>query len=201
MSKAQSKSYHHGGVKLALIDAAIDALKTQSLEAVSMRKLAVEIGVSHNAPYMHFPDKEALWLAISDVGFELLMADITRAIAPLSDWKGRLIAGCEAYVRFGEKNREHMLVMFRSATPGVERSMSPKGTEALDLLSRELSRGVSTGQLDETDPERFAVLIWTILHGLTMSQLQLGGTRGPLLMLPSDGRMSWILEQVLPLRS
>jgi AcrR family transcriptional regulator len=60
MTGKREKDYHHGNVRSAIMQAAIDALKSQSLEAVSLRKLAQAIGVSHNAPYMHFSDKEAL---------------------------------------------------------------------------------------------------------------------------------------------
>lgn len=197
MQKEKTGPYHHGGVKTGLIQAAIEALKTQSLESVSMRKLAGAVGVSHNAPYMHFPDKEALWLAISDAGFDLLMAEIEQAIQVHTLWRDRLKAGCAAYVTFAEENREYMLVMFRAATPGTVRALSPKGTEALDLLMRELSEGVATGQLNAADPKKLAVLIWIMLHGLTMAQLQIGGERGPLLELEGEDRIGWMIDQVL----
>lgn len=193
----KTKPYHHGGVKTELIDAAVKALKIQSLEAVSMRKLAVAIGVSHNAPYMHFKDKEALWLAISDHGFERLSAEVNRDIAEHSSWRDRLEAGCKAYVRFAENNREYMLVMFRPAIPDNVRTLSPKGADALGLLIRELAAGAASGEIESTDPAKLAVLIWVMLHGLTMVKLQLGGERGPLLQLGREDRISWMLDQVL----
>ncbi|MGR3562285.1 MAG: TetR/AcrR family transcriptional regulator [Heliomarina sp.] len=197
----RKKDYHHGGVKTELINAAVKALKTQSLEAVSMRKLAAAIGVSHNAPYMHFKDKEALWLAISDAGFERLSKEINREIAMHSLWRERLVAGCKAYVRFAENNREYMLVMFRPSTPGIVRTLSPKGAEALGLLIRELTAGAASGEIENTDPEKLAVLIWLMLHGLTMAKLQIGGERGPLRQLGSEDRIGWMLDKVLAMHS
>jgi AcrR family transcriptional regulator len=197
MAGKQATSYHHGNVRAAITQAAIDALRTQSLEAVSLRKLAQAIGVSHNAPYMHFHDKEALWLAISDAGFGLLMEKIEAATKPHRDWRRRLDAGCEAYLAFAEENREYMLVMFRAATPSRERRLSPKGTEALGVLIREVAGGVSEGRLKSDDPKRLAVLIWTMLHGLTMARLQIGADRGPLEWLPRENRVQWMLDQVL----
>ncbi|WP_298498006.1 TetR/AcrR family transcriptional regulator [uncultured Maritimibacter sp.] len=193
----KTKNYHRGDVKTELINAAVEALKTQSFQAVSMRKLASAIGVSHNAPYMHFKDKEALWLAISDHGFEMLSNEITREIATHSTWRDRLEAGCRAYVRFAERNREYMLVMFRPATPGNVRALSPKGAEALDLLTLELAAGGASGQIELTDPAKLAVLIWIMLHGLTMAKLQIGGERGPLLEIAGDDHIGWMLDKVL----
>jgi AcrR family transcriptional regulator len=197
MAEKRAASYHHGKVRPAIMRAAVDALRCQSLEAVSLRKLAQAIGVSHNAPYMHFSDKEALWLAISDAGFGMLMERIEGAIEPHKDWRSRLEAGCEAYVAFAEENREYMLVMFRAATPSQERRLSPKGAEALGVLIREVGSGVSEGGLKTDDPQRLAVLIWTMLHGLTMARLQIGAERGPLEWLPRENRVRWMLDQVL----
>ena len=201
MSKEKTRDYHRGGVRMDLIRAAVEALKTQTLESVSMRKLAAAIGVSHNAPYMHFDDKEALWQAISDAGFELLIERIALDIEARTLWMDRLKAGCTAYVKFAEENREYMLVMFRPATPGTVRALSPKGTEALNLLERELAEAVSKGHLTDTDPEKLAVLIWFMLHGLTMAQLQIGGERGPLVKMAGDDRIGWMLDQVLGIQS
>lgn len=197
MPKAQAKSYHHGGVKVALIQAAIEALKIESLEAISMRKLASSIGVSHNAPYMHFPDKEALWIAISDVGFEGLMKEIEDAVQAHSLWQDRLKAGCIAYVNFAENNREYLLVMFRVVTLDGKRALSPKGTEALGMLARELAAGASAGELESADPEKDAVLVWLMLHGLTMAELQIGGYRGPLSKVSREDIIDWTLDQLL----
>ena len=102
MPESSQKPYHHGNVRLALIDAAVAALQTQSPEDVSIRKLAKTIGVSHNAPYMHFGDKEALWLAVSEAGFARLTAEIEAAIQSQTDWCARLEAGGAAYLRFAE---------------------------------------------------------------------------------------------------
>lgn len=186
---------------MGLIREAIKALETQSLEAVSMRHLAGAIGVSHNAPYMHFPDKEALWLAVSDAGFEILIQEIEKEIGAHSEWRDRVEAGCSAYVKFAQANREYLLVMFRPATPGKDRALSPKGAEALDLLARELGNGVSKGQLKEAEPRKLAVLIWIFLHGITMAQLQIGGQRGPLLELADEDQIGWMLDQILATRS
>ena len=73
-SEAQSKerSYHHGDLKSALIDAALQILDTRGIEALSLRALASEVGVSHMAPYAHFKNKTELFQAIAASGFQSL---------------------------------------------------------------------------------------------------------------------------------
>lgn len=61
-----------GAVFLILIEVGVRLLAESGEEGLSLRRLAREAGVSHNAPYMHFPDKEALMAAIAEQGFLLL---------------------------------------------------------------------------------------------------------------------------------
>ncbi len=58
------KSYHHGDLKNALIEAGIALLYEQGKEQFSLRKVAAKCGVSHAAPYSHFQNKEALMEAM-----------------------------------------------------------------------------------------------------------------------------------------
>ena len=191
------KSYHRGDVRPRLVEAAVNALRTQPLESVSLRKLAQSIGVSHNAPYMHFADKEALWVAVSDHGFELLSAKVEAAISRNAHWKERLMAGCEAYVRFAMENRQHMLVMFRNATPGMERRLSPRGSEALQILQREVGAAIAEKHLISDDPQRLTITVWMMLHGLAMAQIQLGEAAGPFAAIPQAERVTFMLNHLL----
>ena len=51
--------YHHGDLRNTLIEIATVLLAEEGVHGVSLRKMAQQAGVSHNAPYMHFADKEA----------------------------------------------------------------------------------------------------------------------------------------------
>ena len=60
-TRVQERPYHHGDLRHAIVQAALEILReTQSLE-FSLRELARRAGVSHNAPYKHFSDKRELW--------------------------------------------------------------------------------------------------------------------------------------------
>lgn len=57
---AKNSTYHHGDLKNALVQAALKMLEREPLEALSLRKLAREVGVSPTAAYNHFANKEDL---------------------------------------------------------------------------------------------------------------------------------------------
>src|SRR4029077_17911700 len=99
MSKPQSdeRPYHHGDLRRAIVNAALEILhETQSLE-FSLRELARRAGVSHNAPYKHFVDKRELLAAVSAAGFETLTNRMAREMEKLGDPRERLFAMLRAY--------------------------------------------------------------------------------------------------------
>ena len=67
-------AYHHGDLRSALIEAGMHALSTHSADALSLRALAREVGVSATAVYRHFPDRDALLVALALTGFDQLAA-------------------------------------------------------------------------------------------------------------------------------
>src|SRR5271154_7271500 len=95
--KAGGASYHHGDLRRALVDAAAQLVSCCGPTAVSLREVARIVGVSHNAPYRHFPTREALLAAVAAYGFELLfegMSKIEDTAAP----EQQLAACCRGYV-------------------------------------------------------------------------------------------------------
>ena len=170
MSRSNLKKthYHHGDLRNALITAGLEMLETEGEQGISMRKLAKAAGVSHNAPYMHFADKEALLVAIAEEGFTILSQRVSDAIeAAGENWHERLHDGCWAYVQFALEHPSHLNVMFRSYDLEKYPSYYEVSAGSLELL-REL---VEAGQLSELvirgDSKQIATLIWSLLHGVS----------------------------------
>jgi AcrR family transcriptional regulator len=67
-----TSSYHHGDLRTALLKASGEILEEQGLATLSLREAARRAGVSHNAPYRHFPDRNSLLAALAAEGFGLL---------------------------------------------------------------------------------------------------------------------------------
>ena len=65
----ENDRYHHGNLKLALLDAAIAQIKEVGIEKLSLRGIARTVGVSQTAPYRHFKDKNQLLADVAAQAF------------------------------------------------------------------------------------------------------------------------------------
>lgn len=156
----------------ALLDASLDLLTAEGLEGFSMREVARRAGVSHQAPYHHFPDREAILAAIVAEGFERLRADSLAATAGIADPARRYHALGRAYVKFALSNPAHFKLMFRS-----ELVREDKHEEA--MACAQLSFDVLVNIVDEVSiartGERDHALIfasWSMVHGLATLMLE-----------------------------
>jgi len=94
-------TYHHGNLRHVLLDRAAAVIAEQGIEALSLRALARDIGVSHAAPSRHFRDKADLLRALATEGNERLVAYVLAAAdASGTDPLVRYNALGQAYVRF-----------------------------------------------------------------------------------------------------
>jgi AcrR family transcriptional regulator len=83
-----ARPYHHGDLRRALIDAAVQAIAEVGPAAVSLRDLARRTGVSHAAPAHHFGDKAGLLSAVAADGFRCLAATLREPTRPAgASWR------------------------------------------------------------------------------------------------------------------
>ncbi len=106
----EARPYHHGDLRRALILAAERVLERDGPQALSLRAVAREAGVSPAAPYHHFKDKGDLMLAIAGAGFEGL-SDAMRAAAEADPDKKLTTIGV-AYVKYARDNPALYRVMY-----------------------------------------------------------------------------------------
>ncbi|MFO0675201.1 MAG: TetR/AcrR family transcriptional regulator [Polyangiaceae bacterium] len=162
------RTYHHGDLRRALLDAATELLREGGPENVSLRECARRIGVSHAAPYRHFPTKESLLDALAADGFRGLREAGIRGMRGIVDARDRLDAYGVAYVRFAVKHPDHFRLMF---TRKVDGAAAPCGdAEDAFLLLRECVQAVLArdGEVAPGDLDSAVVAFWTLPHGLAM---------------------------------
>lgn len=84
-----------------LIATALELLEVQPAEQLSIRQVALRVGVSHQAPYVHFGDKRRFLAAVAGAGLEHAVADAISSVAAAGlDPGARLHALVDAYVAF-----------------------------------------------------------------------------------------------------
>ncbi len=66
------KTFRHGRLAEALVEAAVSRLEADGVEALSLRELARDAGVNHRAVYRHFPDKLSLLARVAEEGWRRL---------------------------------------------------------------------------------------------------------------------------------
>jgi AcrR family transcriptional regulator len=172
----RARSYHHGNLKASLIEAGLAALAHTEADELSLRQLAKDVGVSANAAYRHFEDKDALLSAMATEGFRRFTLAQRGAVAGLPDAEERLKASGRAYVAFAQAHPALYRLMFQRlscAAPHPELAMT-----AIDGMGVLLEAASSLLQAPPDD-ERVrvaAAALWSLAHGL--SALAQGGQLG-----------------------
>lgn len=157
------KSYHHGDLRTALIEAGVTALEGADAEAISLRELARSVGVSATAVYRHFPDKRALLSALADAGITKLGEAQRIASDAAGGGPAGFAATGRAYVRFALAHP----ALFRLAFTHGDHAMAP--TESSDQASQLLRR--YSAEFGGGDAERLTLQAWAVAHGLAMLML------------------------------
>jgi AcrR family transcriptional regulator len=162
-----SKPYHHGHLREVLLQAAIQLIAEVGPAAFTLREVARRAGVSHNAPYRHFPDGEYLLAAVAAQGFGELNEAMLSAVKDKRDSVGRLKHAGLAYVEFALRRPEHFTVMFDAA---VTQHKTPDSAQAAEQAFKTLVSLVKTcqdeGRLPSGDLRQFTLLAWSMVHGV-----------------------------------
>src|ERR1700746_1786308 len=96
----RAKPYHHGNLREALLGAAIRLIAEIGPSAFTLREVARRAGVSHNAPYRHFHDKDDLLAAVASQGYGELTEAMLQAAHRYFNPLDRLKHAGLAYIAF-----------------------------------------------------------------------------------------------------
>ena len=167
MTAAKAK-YHHGDLRTALLDAALDVIGEIGPQGLTIREVARRAGVSHAAPYRHFTDKDELILAVVERGFALLQQTMQeRKDAAPRDAINQFAASGMAYVDFALNHPAYYRVMFSgdllSSTGHV--SLQHTSSEALQDMVADIARCQELGMVKKGDPVPQALAILSTIHG------------------------------------
>jgi len=161
------KTYHHGHLHDALLEAAIQLIAEIGANGFTLREVARRAGVSHNAPYRHFADREELLAAVASQGFLELNQAMLEEAGRQSNALDRLKHAGLAYVEFALRRPEHFTVMFDASVPKVQRPDSPKyDEEAFATLLGLVKDCQDAGALPAGDLHQLALLAWSMVHGI-----------------------------------
>lgn len=172
MNKVEtSKSYHHGNLREALLDTAIERLREGGADNLSLRALARGIGVSQTAPYRHFEDKSELLAAMATNGYR----DLLRALREAGDTAGdcpreQLFAFAHAYVDYAAHSPQLFKLMFGPAVQPTAKypELRKASRDTLQLVQDIIQRGLDRRIFRQTDGVAYmANAAWSSIYGLS----------------------------------
>ena len=164
---ARSEPYHHENLRQTLLEAAVALIGEVGPRDFTLREVARRAGVSHNAPYRHFPAKDDLLVAVATEGFDRLTALMQKSSARGKTALGRLqLCGC-GYVDFALHWPHHFLVMFDLPKTSHEQCKDEQvGKNAFDVLMGCIMAAQQSGDLPAGDPLPQAWTAWSLVHGI-----------------------------------
>ncbi|MBI2388009.1 MAG: TetR/AcrR family transcriptional regulator [Deltaproteobacteria bacterium] len=167
MPVAKKRAYHHGDLARALVDAALQHIGREGVEAFTLREAARVAGVTHAAAYRHFADKRALLATIAEDGFRTLSDDLRDAAHSEGDALEKLTSIGRAYVRFAFREPARFRVMFGPRLNYDRRfpSLEAETQRAFRILLDAIEAGQRDGELIEGVSRDLATALWTSAHG------------------------------------
>ncbi len=170
MQDAPNRPYHHGDLRRAVIETALDMLREEKGWQFTLREVARRAGVSHAAPYKHFPDKAALLAEIAMIGFDRMRESLSAAKSEApKTLRDEITPVARPYVAFGTDNPALYRLMF-SAEEGkaVGMHLNERAMAVFDVLLDILRRGQAAGSIRKRPIEGQAAAAWGLVHGMTM---------------------------------
>lgn len=172
-SSQPRQTYHHGHLHEVLVKKGLEMARSGGTEAVVLREATRRAGVSPNAAYRHFANREAL---LDEVGLAaadqigVVMREAVAEAQPIDDESvavSQLVAACRAYLDFALTEPGLFDVAYRISDTGldalnVDRSKAPNLPDSViqDVLS---DREVTLS--DRVDVRSLVILLWSVLHG------------------------------------
>ncbi|PTT87519.1 TetR/AcrR family transcriptional regulator [Pelomonas sp. HMWF004] len=167
--KTEKSSYHHGNLKVALVDAADAILREKGVEGFSLREAARRAGVSIGAPAHHFGSAKGLLTEVALLGYESL-GSYLNAVATSDDPAKDLRDLARAYVAFAMAHPGRFRLMFR---PDLVDREDPRYRQVSAKALTGFATAISRREGGGADPMADLFVVWSSIHG--MANLVLDG--------------------------
>ena len=160
------------GFRERLIDAAEHQFGAHGLDAVTMRQLAADLGVSPMTPYRYFKDKDAILAAVRARAFNRHAEALERAFENAGSILERSDAVGRAYIGFALENPEAYKLMFDVKQPSADRypDLVAAGERSKATMTAHVQAMIDAGLLTG-DPKLIGHMFWSAIHGAIQLQL------------------------------
>lgn len=168
------KSYHHGDLRQAAIDKALELIQKRGEVTFTLREIAIGLKVSHTAVYRHFQSKQDLLSYIAEDGYVKLLDLFTSTIGSKKSTKAKLNQLSHTYIEFAIENPGHYRCMFHQelrCSKDLRQELIDIGEQAFAILSEIISQGVKEQTFRKGIPQVLAQSVWSAMHGFCVLYL------------------------------
>lgn len=187
-SVQKRSTYRHGDLRRTLLDAAVELARQGGRDAVVLREVTRQAGVSPNAAYRHFADLKSLLQAVSMAGQSMLantmekeLATITHTGNKAQDARAELRAVGTGYIRFALSEPGLFRMTFSEhadmTNASHPASTGKSGLTPFQILGKALDDLVEAGELPPERRPAAEFFAWSAVHGLAMLAID-GPMRG-----------------------
>lgn len=162
--------YHKGNLDAVLEEAALELLAQEGTSALSLRAVARRAGVSHNAPYHHFGDRQGLLKSVAARGLRALLDAMVNARQNESTPRARLLAAGFAYVDFAREHRPLFDIIFdpEICDPREPNAITGPLVEANDRFLAETVAAALPPNTAEDLMSATIGAVWAAVHGMAV---------------------------------
>lgn len=172
MSTSRRATYHHGDTRRQTLETARAMLADKPAHDLSLREVARRAGLSHAAPYRHFPDRGDFLVALAARCLAEFVQGQRAAAAPHDEPGAALLAAGAAYVGYGVAHPHAFALIFDPAVspPGSPpQELAPLIAEHTGLLADLVDRAQRAGRLRVQGlPDALAAALWSLVHGVAV---------------------------------
>ena len=168
--KKSKSSYRHGNLREAILLTSLQVIEEVGVSGLSIREVAKKAGVTHQAPYRHFSDMEALLAAFAQDGFEKLYTHMSESISKEIKPIEKLLKLGTAYFSWAAEHPDHFRLMFSQNIPEFETSPDLKraADQILELVLTVVQENQEAKNINNKDTRSIARQLWSAIHGTSL---------------------------------
>lgn len=163
------KSYHHGDLPHALIEAGIEMINEEGEEALSLRKVAMKCGVSNAAPYAHFKNKDEFIADMQQYIMDKFAVTLEKTVEEYTNTESLLPMLGKAYVMFFYQNPSYYSFLFSRKNIRIQLSLinsNESENRPLAILQNAAMSVFQKANLPEKVMQDKIIAMWALVHGL-----------------------------------
>ena len=164
------EQYHHGDLRRSLIEKGLEIINQEGEEKLSLRKVAMECGVSNAAPYAHFKSKDEFIVAIQQHIMDSFTDSLEKTAEQYKDSDSLLPMLGKSYVMFFYKNPLYFDFLFSRKNIRIQLSLSVSDENEnppLDILKKTAVSIFKKANISEKSMQDKIIAMWALVQGLS----------------------------------